>query len=125
MKRWPSEHSISTATVSSRGRVLEIVNGTRNGFATTPVTAHSSPATATSGSGTTLPTGTASTGTPASRSPVAACTGGGPSFQSPSETSTIARRRGWRRGAASSGSKRFEPAAAPSRVAETGSMRTS
>ena len=94
------------------------MNGTRNGLPTTPVTGQSRLAIVRSGSGVGLPAGTASTGMPASRRAVAACTGGRPSFQSPSEASTIARRLGCRRATVSSGSKRLVPCPA----AEKGSM---
>ena len=131
LKVWPSEVSTTAVTVCSRGSVLRIVKGTRNGLPTTPVTGQSRLAIVTSGSGVGLPVGTASTGMPARRRAVAACTGGRPSFQLPSEASTIARRFGLRRAAVSSGPKRSVPAAgglvpslaAPSRVVENGSIR--
>ena len=71
-----------------------------------------------SGSRVGLPTGMANTGTPFNRSLAAASTGGGPSFQSPSEMSTIARRVGYLSSACASGEFRSVPC--PSRAWEKG-----
>ena len=63
----------------------------------------------TSGRRVRLPTGTAKIGTPRMRRRAAACTGGGPSFQSPSEASTMPRRFAIFSGARASGSFRSVP----------------
>ena len=77
---------------NSRGRELSIVNGMRTDLPETPNVGASRLSSSMSGSRVGLPTGTANTGTPFIRKADAACAGGGPSVQSPSEASTIARR---------------------------------
>ena len=66
------------------------MNGIRTDLPATPNVGASRLSSSTSGSRDGLPTGTANTGMSFSRSADAASTGGWPSFQSPSEASTIA-----------------------------------
>src|SRR4051812_49170277 len=84
----PSDVFSVTVVRYSRGSVLSIVNGTRTALPTTPNVGAPRLTSSTSGSRAALPTRTANTGTPLSRRAVAAWTGGGPSFQSPSEIRT-------------------------------------
>src|SRR3954462_9157995 len=84
----PVDVFIVTVVRYSRGSVLSIVNGTRTALPTTPNVGAPRLTSSPSGSRVVLPTRTENTGTPFSRSFVAAWTGGGPSFQSPSEINT-------------------------------------
>src|SRR5947208_10034715 len=84
----PSDVFNVTFVRYSRGSVLSIVNGMRTDLPTTPNVGAPRLTSSTSGSRVVLPTGTENTGTPLSRSAVAAWTGGWPSFQSPSDINT-------------------------------------
>ena len=76
----------------SRGSVLSIVNGIRTDFPAMPNVGESRLSNSTSGNRDELPTGTVKTGMSFSRKADAAMTGAIPSFQSPSEARTTARR---------------------------------
>src|SRR5947207_2734036 len=119
----PSDVFSVTVVRYSRGSVLSIVNGTRTALPTTPNVGAPRLTSSTSGNRVVLPTGTENTGTPFNRSFVAAWTGGGPSFQSPSEISTMPIRFFTFSGACASGS--YRSVRRPASGAENGCTTTS
>ena len=105
----PSEVFKVTVVRYSRGNVLSIENGMRTDFPAMPNVGESRLSNSTSGSRDELPTGTVNTGMSFNRRADAASTGAAPSFQSPSEANTTARKFLNRCSAVASGSCRLLP----------------